>query len=302
MSAFGDVAVTTQVVGFRRIKRFTHETLGVQPLEFPPSTLETSAYWFAVQPACRPSWSGQASGTIPSTTTVPTGKRCEPACAHGTTTAAPTADARSRRARSTTCTTRSLSGPSAMCGVSIENYREANQLENLVLVCRACHQRLETAGRLRTGLDGLAYALANLAPVHLMCDPSDLGLFVQRSGGPVAQLPVTSHESPVTTSPVTSHRRLRSTSIERVPAGLGFSAQLYELHDGLLAAARELVAGCGCRAGCPACVGPVLEEQPMQLATKAVDAWFFGTAGGSLKKDTEFSGKTRCLDASTSWR
>ena len=97
-----------------------------------------------------------------------------------------------------------------------ENYREANQLENLVLVCRACHQRLETAGRLRTGLDGLAYALANLAPLHLMCDPSDLGLFVQRSGGPGDQ----SRHSQQSQSLVTRHLP-PSTSTSEFPPGWG---------------------------------------------------------------------------------
>ena len=64
-----------------------------------------------------------------------------------------------------------------------DNYRLANRLENLVLVCRSCHQRIETAGRLRTGMDGLAYALANLAPLHLMCDRGDINLHVTRSEG-----------------------------------------------------------------------------------------------------------------------
>ena len=50
---FGDIDVTEQVVGFRRIKRHTHETLGTAPLAYPPHTLTTSAYWLAVQPAAQ---------------------------------------------------------------------------------------------------------------------------------------------------------------------------------------------------------------------------------------------------------
>ena len=42
-----------------------------------------------------------------------------------------------------------------------EHYRRANQLNNLVLVCRTCHRRLEASVRVRTGLDGVAYALSN---------------------------------------------------------------------------------------------------------------------------------------------
>ncbi|MEZ4676317.1 MAG: hypothetical protein R2932_19005 [Caldilineaceae bacterium] len=61
-----------------------------------------------------------------------------------------------------------------------EHYLEANRLENLVLVCRTCHRRLEAGSAVRSGLDGLAYALTNIAPLHLMCDPQDLGVHVMR--------------------------------------------------------------------------------------------------------------------------
>jgi DEAD/DEAH box helicase domain-containing protein len=40
---------------------------------------------------------------------------------------------------------------------------------------------------------------------------------------------------------------------------LGFSESLYELHNTLLSAARELVGACRCPRGCPSCVGPVAE-------------------------------------------
>ena len=52
---------------------------------------------------------------------------------------------------------------------------QANQLSNLVTLCPVCHRQAETAVRVRSGLAGLTYALSNLAPLHLMCDPGDLG-------------------------------------------------------------------------------------------------------------------------------
>ena len=55
---------------------------------------------------------------------------------------------------------------------------------------------------------------------------------------------------------------------ERAAAGLGFSARLFELHATLLAAAHDLIAGCPCPQGCPACVGPILENEAAQLDTK----------------------------------
>jgi DEAD/DEAH box helicase domain-containing protein len=54
----------------------------------------------------------------------------------------------------------------------------------------------------------------------------------------------------------------------RVWAGLGFSARLFELHDELLRATQRLIEDCPCQQGCPACVGPVLENPHVQLATK----------------------------------
>ena len=43
------------------------------------------------------------------------------------------------------------------------------------------------------------------------------------------------------------------------PGGIGFSDQLFMLHDQLLSAACHLILNCPCEAGCPSCVGPVLE-------------------------------------------
>jgi DEAD/DEAH box helicase domain-containing protein len=41
-----------------------------------------------------------------------------------------------------------------------------------------------------------------------------------------------------------------------VPAGIGFSQKLFELHDELIQRAYELVSECACEDGCPSCVGP----------------------------------------------
>ncbi|MEW6028156.1 MAG: Zn-binding domain-containing protein [Chloroflexota bacterium] len=45
-----------------------------------------------------------------------------------------------------------------------------------------------------------------------------------------------------------------------VPAGIGFSQKLFEMHDELLARALELVTECPCEGGCPSCVGPAGEN------------------------------------------
>ncbi|MEN4902365.1 DEAD/DEAH box helicase [Luteimonas sp. TWI1437] len=64
---------------------------------------------------------------------------------------------------------------------------------------------------------------------------------------------------------------------DNYPGGVGLSSPLFERRDELLAQAAALIDGCGCRAGCPACVGPILaseedtERTPRQLAARVVD-------------------------------
>ncbi|HLI51654.1 MAG TPA: DEAD/DEAH box helicase [Thermomicrobiaceae bacterium] len=86
---------------------------------------------------------------------------------------------------------------------------------------------------------GIGNVLANICPLFLMCDPRDLGVLPQV-------------KSPFTGLPTIF-------IYDRVPGGIGFSTKLYELHDELLRASRDLVSGCGCLNGCPACVGPASE-------------------------------------------
>jgi DEAD/DEAH box helicase domain-containing protein len=93
---------------------------------------------------------------------------------------------------------------------------------------------------MRSGLTGLAFALGHLAPLFLMCDARDVGV----------------HSDPK--SPLADGRP-SVVIYDQVPAGIGFSECLFELHDELMARAHELVAACGCADGCPSCVGPAGE-------------------------------------------
>ena len=101
--------------------------------------------------------------------------------------------------------------------------------------------------RLGALLGGLAFALGSIAPLHLMCDPRDIGVVAEQQAA-ADSLPTI-------------------TVYEKIPAGIGFSQRLYEIRDDLLRAVEELVRRCPCERGCPACVGPVSEE-----ADEAVDA------------------------------
>jgi DEAD/DEAH box helicase domain-containing protein len=113
----------------------------------------------------------------------------------------------------------------------------ANRPDNLVTLCPACHRRAEAAVRVRSGLAGLAFVLGHLAPFFLMCDVGDLGVHSD------PQSPLAVGQPAV-------------VIYDQVPAGIGFSQRLFELHDDLISRASELVSSCECQDGCPSCVGP----------------------------------------------
>ena len=113
----------------------------------------------------------------------------------------------------------------------------ANRLENLTTLCPTCHHKVEQNVRIRSGLAGLGFVLGNLAPLFLMCDPRDLGIHTDPVGSAFSNKPSV-------------------VLYDLVPAGIGFSQKLFEIHDELIQRAFELVSQCECEDGCPSCVGP----------------------------------------------
>ncbi len=88
-------------------------------------------------------------------------------------------------------------------------------------------------------LIGLSHALEHVAALYLMCDPRDLGRTYEIN-------------SPHTGRPTIF-------LYDAAPGGVGFAERLYRMHPQVLEAARDLIASCTCEAGCPSCVGPVLD-------------------------------------------
>lgn len=178
--ACGDVRVTTQVVGFRRIRRFSHEMLGVEPLDFEPSVLETTGYWFHVTAAAQRrletlgAWFDSVNDYGPNWETQRQLVRVRD---HFRCTQCGAVEPAGREHDVHHLTPFRTFG--YVRGMN-DHYLLANRLENLVLVCRTCHRRLEAAVRTRSALQGLGYALHSLAPLYLMCDPEDLGLHIAR--------------------------------------------------------------------------------------------------------------------------
>ena len=89
------------------------------------------------------------------------------------------------------------------------------------------------------GWRGVGKLLRRVAPLFLRCQPSDLGLSTEiRSrhfGRPALHL------------------------YDRVMGGVGLAAALFQDHRQVLEAALDVVSGCACDRGCPACVGTVAE-------------------------------------------
>jgi DEAD/DEAH box helicase domain-containing protein len=94
----------------------------------------------------------------------------------------------------------------------------------------------------QSGITGLGNALRTVAALLLMCDPRDLGVALseETAGGLVTFEP-------------------NLYLYDMYPGGVGQSAPLYRLAPRLLQQTAELIAACGCEAGCPSCVGPVGE-------------------------------------------
>jgi DEAD/DEAH box helicase domain-containing protein len=230
---FGDIRVTSQVTGFRKIRWFTHEPLGLEKLDLPAHELQTNGYWIELAPETierlreQKLWTNDPNDYGSGWTKVKELVRARD-------------DYRCQ-----------------LCGAiemgrahdihhkipfrSFTSIEQANQLHNLITLCPACHHRVEVSIRMRSGLAGLAYTLGHLAPLFLMCDSHDLGSLSE----PQSQI---------------ANGNPAIILYDQVPAGIGFCQQLFELHSMLVQRAAELINQCECRDGCPSCVGPAGEN------------------------------------------
>jgi DEAD/DEAH box helicase domain-containing protein len=230
--AYGDVRVTRQVVGYRKVRWFTHEQLGMGDVDLPPTELLTTAYWLSPDEETLDRlreeglWNNDPND-------------------YGPDWAAQREAARARDAhRCQVCGAPESAQAHHVHHVvpfrSFASSLQANHLSNLVTLCPRCHQRAEQAVKTRSGLSGLASLLGHLAPLFLMCDAGDLGVHADVRS-PLAE------------------GRPTIVVYDGIPAGIGFSQRLYEMHDALMGHAHELVASCPCADGCPSCVGPAGE-------------------------------------------
>ena len=97
----------------------------------------------------------------------------------------------------------------------------------------------------RDGVVGLSFAMRHVASLLLMCDRHDLGISINSGDEPQED------------------DDARIFLFDNYPGGIGFSEPLFQMHGDLLTQTRELIAGCDCEAGCPACVGPIGDTGPL---------------------------------------
>ena len=236
IKSIGEVLITSQTTGFRKIKLYTHETLGWGEIQLPEQEMHTTAYWFCIAPDVAddliaqgvlfaPNDYGPDWEKVREEILARDGHRCRK-CGAGE------PPGRSHDVHHM----RPFREFGYVRGGN-RNDRLANTPENLITLCRACHHRAESAMGLRGALSGLGHVLGEIAPLYLMCDPRDIGVIAEARSA-FTELPTI-------------------TIYDRVPAGIGFSQELFDLHDQLLRAAHDVVAQCRCETGCPGCVGPI---------------------------------------------
>jgi DEAD/DEAH box helicase domain-containing protein len=169
--------VTSQVVGFKKIKFYTNENVGSGELQMPENEMHTTAYWLTVP--------REVMAALPF-----------------------------------------------------------------------------TGEERRDGVVALSYTLGHMAALFLMCDRHDLGVALGDNGQGEARI-----ERGLTrlgwkgrdeAAPGLDYEP-NVFLYDNYPGGIGLSEPLYRLHPRLLGESLALIAACGCRDGCPSCVGPAGE-------------------------------------------
>jgi DEAD/DEAH box helicase domain-containing protein len=170
----GEVLVTNQVVGFKKIKFNTLENVGAGDVNLPENQMHTMSYWF----------------TVPAS-----------------------------------------------------------------VVCQLPYPK----DVLVDGLLGLLYVLHNVAVVHLMCDARDIGATLgDREGSfSVEQTPRGARQIRDETNKLPDPFEPVLFLYDNLPGGVGFSEELFRVHEELLRRAGDVIHGCTCEVGCPSCVGPI---------------------------------------------
>ncbi|MDO5116548.1 MAG: DEAD/DEAH box helicase [Synergistaceae bacterium] len=109
-------------------------------------------------------------------------------------------------------------------------------------------QSRQEDAELKPAMEGLEQLLRNTAPLFLMCDRGDI-LVTSRLKDP--QL-----------------RRAAIYIIDNIPGGVGLAEGTFEIKNELVKTALSALNSCGCRRGCPGCVGTLGGDYDLKAAVK----------------------------------
>jgi DEAD/DEAH box helicase domain-containing protein len=93
-------------------------------------------------------------------------------------------------------------------------------------------------------LRGMANCLGDIAPLYILCDRKDIGS--------ISNVKAKFSEKPTL------------YLYDRVPGGVGFSEKIFTMKKEIYKAARYLIKSCACEAGCPSCIGPPPDNNPIR--------------------------------------
>jgi DEAD/DEAH box helicase domain-containing protein len=228
-SGFGDINVQTQIKSYKKIKYFTHEQLGMGLLDLPVVSFPTTACWFAIKEPTISTLRDQGLWLNDQNNYGPDWPAIREAV---------------RQRDQYRCRNCGLPENGKSHHVhhlvpfkAFSSVTEANQINNLVTLCPACHRIAEVNLHMQSGLAGIAFAFRHLTPFFLMCDMEDIDVLSEPQSAYHDGLPTI-------------------TIYDEVPGGIGLSRAVFDSLDRHLQAVSELIHDCPCPSGCPSCIGP----------------------------------------------
>ncbi|HHE38291.1 MAG TPA: DEAD/DEAH box helicase, partial [Candidatus Cloacimonetes bacterium] len=229
---YGQLNVTDQVVGYKKMKWYSNEILGYENLDLPASQMVTYGYWFSLSEKMVKQleesnlWKKKNDyGSDWKLISDHVRERDEYTCQN--------CQAIEKE--------KHFDVHHKIPFRSFVSKKEANKLDNLITLCPACHREAEKQIFIQSGLAGLSYLLGNIAPLFLMCDRKDIRVHQEFASKLAVKRPTIIFN-------------------DSIPGGIGLSEKLFKIHQKLLEEAFSVVSNCECKDGCPACVGPVAEN------------------------------------------
>jgi len=247
---FGEVVVTTQVTGYKKVRWYTQEKFGEERINLPPTVLDTTAFWLTLNDTTIAALREEGMWTNDQNRYGANWPAIRTAVLHRDNFTCQLCGEREGKT--------SLHVHHKTPFRSFSDLNAANHLNNLLTLCPACHKRVEVFVRIRSGLSGLCYLIHQLAPLFIMCDVNDLGALSDPQSSLSDGLPTL-------------------ILYDLIPAGIGLSEAVFRKFHELIVSAQELVSTCACQDGCPSCVGPGGEngsggkEEVMSLLKELVE-------------------------------